>query len=84
MRNTYGQYGHCYRIGGDEFCVILNNHLDGVQELNKQFLNAISVIHQMDPRMTDVSLGFAYYNPGISHIQKVIEDADAMMYRNKK
>ena len=31
-----------------------------------------------------MALGFAFFRFGISHIQAVVEEADAMMYQNKK
>ena len=33
--------------------------------------------------MPDVSLGYACYDAASCHIQNVIEEADAMLYRNK-
>ena len=33
--------------------------------------------------MPDVSIGYAYYDAASSHIQNVIEEADAMLYKNK-
>ena len=26
IKGAYAQYGYCYRIGGDEFCVLLKNN----------------------------------------------------------
>lgn len=41
LRRAYGKYGLCYRIGGDEFCVILDRRIDSVQELDLDFENAM-------------------------------------------
>lgn len=84
LRNVYGKYGLCYRIGGDEFCAILKK--DGVakvEELNEAFLEAIDELRKDDDTMPGVTIGYAFYNAGNSHIQSVIEEADAMLYRNK-
>lgn len=83
LRNVYGKYGLCYRIGGDEFCVILQDHVEKTEELNCQFASAIKMLQMEDGRMPDVSMGYAYYDDAVSHIQNVIEEADAMLYRNK-
>lgn len=83
LQNVYGKYGNCYRIGGDEFCVILNKNFDGVEILNNNFKNAISQEQENDERMPDVAIGFAFFDVKNSHIQTVIEKADAMMYKNK-
>lgn len=84
LRSVYGKYGRCYRIGGDEFCVILNSHLDNIDELNEQFLSAIEKLQKEDTRMPNVALGCAFYDSATAHIQQIIEEADDMMYQNKK
>ena len=83
LRNVYGKYGLCYRIGGDEFCVILNDGIEKLEELNEEFASAIQTLQNEDKRMPDVSIGYAYYDAASSHIQNVIEEADAMLYKNK-
>ena len=83
LRNVYGKYGLCYRIGGDEFCVILQNGIEKAEELNRQFADAIKTVQKEDAKMPGVSMGYAYYDNSVSHIRDVIEEADAMLYRNK-
>ena len=83
LRNVYRKYGQCYRIGGDEFCVILHDGLDKVEELNRAFTSGIKAMQAEDSRMPNVSIGFAYYDAATSHMRNVIEEADAMLYRNK-
>lgn len=84
LRNVYGRFGYCYRIGGDEFCVILISHFDDIEKYNHEFIDAMEKMKNNDDRMTDVALGYAFYNEGVTHIQKAIEEADAMMYHNKQ
>ena len=36
-----------------------------------------------DSRMPGVSMGYAYYDSASSHIQNAVEEADAMLYKNK-
>lgn len=81
--NVYGKHGLCYRIGGDEFCVILHDGVEKAEELNRDFASAIESVRKKDPRMPGVSTGYAYYDAAVSHVQNVIEEADAMLYRNK-
>lgn len=83
LRRVYGAYGLCYRIGGDEFCAILHTGPENVEELNRQFDAAIRELQEQDSTMPKVSLGYACYDAAASHIQDVIEEADAMLYRNK-
>lgn len=83
LRSVYGRYGSCFRIGGDEFCVLLEDRLDEVEALNRAFAQGVDALRQEDARMPDVAIGYAYYLSDTCHIQQVIEEADAMMYRNK-
>ncbi len=83
IKEVYGKSGDCYRIGGDEFSVILYKNLDSVEELNTKFSNLISEKKYIQTLPT-VSIGHSYYYPKQSSIQKAIEDADAMMYSLKQ
>lgn len=37
LRKAYGKYGFCYRIGGDEFCAILDKCIESMNELELDF-----------------------------------------------
>ncbi len=83
IKEVYGKSGYCYRIGGDEFSVILNKNLDSLDELNTQFSNLIAE-KKYKLALPTVSIGHSYYYPNQSSIQKVIEEADEMMYTLKQ
>lgn len=83
LRSVYGKYGLCYRIGGDEFCVILQDNIEKAEEMNRRFSAAIERLRQEDGTMPGVSVGYAYFDTASTHIQDVVEEADAMLYRNK-
>lgn len=57
---------------------------DNLEALNEQFRTAIKMLGDEDERMPDVALGYAFYDDNTSHIQNVIELADAMIYKNKR
>lgn len=80
---VYGRYGLCYRIGGDEFCVVLHDSLEKLPMLNQLFLARIRRLQERDSRMSGVSMGYAYYDAAASDIRDVIQEADTMLYRNK-
>ncbi len=82
LKKVYAHSGTCYRIGGDEFCVILTKNLDKVQEFNKQ-LNKVLRESRCVHGVPSVSIGYSTYTPGVSGVQKTIEDADEMMYEEK-
>ena len=80
---VYGRYGLCYRIGGDEFCVVLHDGLEKLPMLSQLFLARIQRLRERDSRMSGVSMGYAYYDAAASDIRDVIQEADTMLYRNK-
>ena len=84
IQEIYQLHGGCYRVGGDEFCVILRRRVELLDKLNDAFLALIEQKHQEDCRIPYVALGFAFFCGGYSNIQAVVDEADAMMYKNKK
>ena len=83
LTTVYGRYGLCYRIGGDEFCIVLRDGIEKLPMLNQLFLARIRRLRERDSRMSGVSMGYAYYDAAASDIRDVIREADAMLYRNK-
>ena len=81
--SVYGKYGFCYRIGGDEFCVIMLKNLDKIKILNCRFQEAMDHMNQNNIKLSGVSLGYAYYDEKKMNIKDVIAQADEMMYKNK-
>ncbi len=77
LKQVYAKCGKCFRYGGDEFCVVLDHHLEDVEALNQQFLECLR------KEGIEVSLGYAYYEVGHTHIDDVIKQADENMYQNK-
>ncbi len=83
IKEVYGKSGYCYRIGGDEFSVILYKNLDLLEVFNSKF-SQLLFEKEYKFELPTVSIGHSYYYPNKSSIQKVIEEADAMMYVLKK
>ena len=84
IKKIYAKYGKCFRYGGDEFCVVLTKKQEEVQNLNRDFENAMEQIRQQEKRLPFISMGYAYYNPESNDIRKAIEEADQMMYEYKE
>ncbi|MGN1104273.1 MAG: GGDEF domain-containing protein [Candidatus Coproplasma sp.] len=84
IHSVYSRSGNCYRIGGDEFCVILKKRVQTVRFLNLKFYEEIKQLRKEDPRMPTVAVGFAKRNSGDSCIEDTLKRADEMMYANKK
>lgn len=84
LRKVYGKFGLCYRIGGDEFCVILTKRIESAQELDLDFSSMIAKNRLKEPRLPSVSTGFSIFEPGKMTFQEAIANADANMYEAKK
>lgn len=84
MKKVYGRYGLCYRIGGDEFCVILERQLDEVQRLNTDFFHALEKSRETEARIPYVSIGYTPFIPGQMDILESVKKADQIMYETKK
>ena len=82
LKTAYSRYGNCYRIGGDEFCVLLRN-------LEKEELCKEKFFWTMEKRRKVVSiLPFVSYGSAELLEQESIRDtkarADQRMYEDKK
>ena len=81
--SVYGKYGFCYRIGGDEFCVIMHKSLNKLEELNDKFQNALKYSCENNVQLSGVALGYAFYDVKKNDIQAVIKEAGENMYQSK-
>ena len=82
IRNVYGGDGLCYRIGGDEFAVIVARKNYDPEEKRLKFQKLVRANRVVRPGMPDVSLGWAVYKDGMS-TRDLIGQADRNMYDNK-
>lgn len=83
VRANYSKYGKCFRIGGDEFCVILTKRLDQVDMINTQFFNRMDQLRTDEQRMPYISVGYVFFDPQTDNITDAVMEADKMMYKFK-
>ena len=86
LRRTFGRLGSLYRLGGDEFCLILRKgYLDKVDFglLRRALDRHLEMYRRHEPLMPAVSMGHAIYDGGLS-VQNVVKQADQQMYADKK
>ena len=81
IKSVFESYGHCYRIGGDEFAIILNRHKN-MEELIERFESNMAAKFKGEPCKVSVSIGYSKYEKNDS-IDEVIERADRNMYTVK-
>lgn len=84
IKKIYSHYGKCFRFGGDEFCVILTRNIDGVEKLNKSFMQEMARKRQQESRLPYISIGYSYYDPENGDVEAAIKEADKSMYQYKQ
>ena len=82
IKLAYLKEGLCYRIGGDEFCVLLNVDADK-ENCDKTLINELNLRRKRLDILPHISFGSALFTAG-DDIDKVKELADRNMYRMKK
>ena len=79
---AFSPYGHAYCIGGDEFCVILEDIAsDTVSEAQKAF--HVQLQAQSVPLSLSIGTASAFNADIASQVDALLQCADAQMYQNK-
>lgn len=82
IRNQSNDGRRTYRIGGDEFVMILENPAKGEAELLIAAIKEeLSLHNETGPVAVSTAAGFAYGNG--NNILEVVKEADEKMYENK-
>lgn len=80
IKEAFGESSYCFRTGGDEFVVILNNvERDEISNIKKHFIET--------EKKYNVSVAIGYsYSDNVKEIgyEKLVIEADSMMYKNKE
>lgn len=76
-------YGKCFRIGGDEFSVIITKKLDDADKAFEKFDNEINAIKASESKFPTVSFGYAKFTPQADSSILVFNLADKDMYSRK-
>ena len=88
IRQTFSDFGNCYRIGGDEFIVILEDPDCSPETYSRKLDLALEEHNVNSPFPVSLARGYAYVDTsqGISHrsIQDAVHRADLDMYENKR
>ena len=80
IKKAYANFGYCYRIGGDEFCVLLKN-ADKEDWCKQEFLHRLEEKRRKITFLPTVSYGSASFSCG--DIVAVKDKADRDMYQYK-
>lgn len=87
LENVFGQFGNCYRIGGDEFCVIFQDaHTRNIDAMVTEMKKQQNLYNQksLDIFM-QIACGYAVYDAASDRdIEATRSRADEMMYEDKR
>ena len=78
------EVGYCYRIGGDEFCVIAQISDMAAEKYLSEFLRELTARRVKNEHLPHVSVGYACFNPVLGSVEDAIKRADRMMYHYKR
>ncbi len=85
IKRVFAKKGQCYRIGGDEFCVISRETDDYImQTAYRSFLKEIELMRKAEKRLPMVSVGCAYYDKEQGSVEDAVCEADKRMYHFKR
>ncbi|MGN0817864.1 MAG: GGDEF domain-containing protein [Candidatus Coproplasma sp.] len=84
IHGVYAKHGSCFRIGGDEFCVIIKKNTQNLEQLNLKFNDEIERLRKDDQKMPAVALGYSAREESDKEINAAVSRADEMMYAIKK
>ncbi len=80
---TFSNHGSSYRIGGDEYCIVLRKHLEDIETLIATLHKNIDTRKNQYPLLPSVSVGYGYYSRKKNTVTDAINEADEMMYKIK-
>ena len=84
MKEVFQEYGKVYRIGGDEFAVLLNVHIDAFDELLERFETTVSHWNGSLMKALSISYGVVFSKEQKwQSIEDVCKEADNRMYAQK-
>lgn len=85
IKEVFQDFGLCFRIGGDEFCVITKQlNEEKIENAKLEFLKRIEECRKKDVIIPNVSIGYAVYKKGHCKVDEAIKLADEQLYIFKK
>jgi diguanylate cyclase (GGDEF)-like protein len=87
LKNIFSKYGKLYRIGGDEFCIIIpDSHKCDIKKLLANMVEAERIYNKTSPVIhLQIACGYAEFDEQTdSNMEDIRNRADERMYENKK
>ena len=83
VRKCFKSVGLCYRIGGDEFAVVITGRNDDIEMLLAKCQSAVDAVRAEDAQLPGISTGYALARVD-SDVHDAIKRADSAMYTHKR
>ncbi|MCH5270966.1 MAG: diguanylate cyclase [Lachnospiraceae bacterium] len=87
IQESFGAFGRAYRIGGDEFCVLIDtNAMEGYDQAADIFRKKIETVNKSDKYIFRLQIAHGFIcceADSMDTIEDAIKTADERMYRNK-
>lgn len=84
LREVFGPYGKCFRLGGDEFCVVMEERLDKIDDLVHHLADDMERRRETLTLLPLVSVGYVCFDTAEEDIEDAVARADAKMYEIKR
>lgn len=81
IKSIFWKYGQCYRIGGDEFAIVIRKN-NKVDSLIANFEKTVDSKFKSSPYQVSISIGYSKFENGDTY-EDVIRRADLNMYNVK-
>lgn len=83
IERAFGKQGRCYRIGGDEFAVLLQGNEEIYTKCIQNFDRQVGFIHAQEDFPIHVSYGMAQQSGRSISLHDLFREADERMYETK-
>jgi diguanylate cyclase (GGDEF)-like protein len=87
LKKLFTKHGRIYRIGGDEFCIIVKDkHRCHIEKLLTELREEERIYNSHSPVINlQIACGYSEFNPETdTNIEDIRNRADELMYQNKK
>jgi diguanylate cyclase (GGDEF)-like protein len=87
LKKIFSKYGKLYRIGGDEFCIIISNKRKcNIDKLMAELTDEQKIYNSHSPVIhLQIACGYSEFNEETdSTMEDIRNRADELMYKNKK
>jgi len=88
IRDCFQKLGVCYRVGGDEFCVVCHNaderYIMGALQLFHEGIDTLRQQNSQHGVMPTVSTGHARFDGTANAYQAAVREADERLYETKR